>query len=106
MRRSRLMAILTAALLLGGAPSVHAAYTLAQLQVIDSLIAQGNLSGLRRFLLQNPEILEGNDPLAVELREFIQEQQAGPSGFGFADDDDNDNNAFALSPTLLGNEPY
>lgn len=106
MRKSRLIAILTAAMLLGGTPSVHAAYTLAQLQVIEAMILQGNLSGLRLFLRNNPGILEGDDPLAVELREFMREQQAGVSGFGFNNDDDDDDDDSSVSILLSGDEPY
>ncbi len=84
---------------------MHAAYTLAQLQIIEALILEGNLSGLRVFLLNNPGILEGNDPLAVELRDFMLEQQASVSGFGFSDDDDDDNE-IPFSSSGPGDDPY
>lgn len=83
--------MLTAALFLGASPGAQAAYTLAQLQIIEAYILEGNLTALRLYLQQNPGILEGNDPLAVELREFLVEQQAALSTFGFSDDDDDDN---------------
>lgn len=93
--------MLTAALLLGAAPGANAAYTLAQLQVIERLMLAGDLTSLRLFLEQNPEILEGDDALAIELREFLQEQQSALSDFGFLNDDDDDDNT-----TLLLPDPY
>ena len=72
----RLMAVVTALMLVGGGQSAQAAYTLAQLQVIEALILNQDCAGLWTYLSENPEILEGDDPLAQELRNFM----AGVSG--------------------------
>ncbi|MEL7345890.1 MAG: hypothetical protein AAFN59_13720 [Pseudomonadota bacterium] len=106
MRRSRLLAVLTAILMLGAAPSAQAAYTLAQLQVIETLLLDGNLTALRQFLENNPGILDGDDPLAIELREFLIEQQSALSDFAFGGGGDNDDDDESAQTALFGADPY
>ncbi len=73
----RLMAVVTALMLVAGAQSGQAAYSLAQLEEIEKLIVRKDCSGLWSFLAANPGILDGNDPLAVELRQFMSGVNGG-----------------------------
>jgi len=64
------MAVVTAFMLVAGAQSGQAGYTLAQLQDIERLILSRDCGALWTYLSDNPDLLEGDDPLAVELRKF------------------------------------
>jgi hypothetical protein len=68
---SKLIAILTALSLLGGASRALAAYDLDQLKEIERLVLAKDTQGLGRYLAANPEITIGGDPLAQELRTFL-----------------------------------
>lgn len=73
----RLIAVVTALVLLTTAVPVRAGYTLDQLQDIESLISSRNCEGLWLFVKSNPEIMQGNDPLANELRVFVAATERG-----------------------------
>ena len=63
--------MVTALLMIGGVRSAEAAYTVDDLRKIESLIAAGDCGGLWAFLSKNPQIYVGDDPLAVELRNYV-----------------------------------
>ena len=67
----RLMAVVTALMLVASAKSGQAGYNLAQLRQIETLISSKDCGGLLSYLESNPGIVEGNDPLALELRNFM-----------------------------------
>jgi hypothetical protein len=73
----KLMAIITALLMITGASGANAEYSLAQLQELERLILAKNCSSLWAYLQQHPDILAGNDPLAKELQVFVQSTQRG-----------------------------
>ena len=77
MPNPRLMAVVTVLLLVAGPQAGQARYTLAQLQVIEQFILARDCAGLEAYLIQNREILEGDDPLAVELRNFMAGVSSG-----------------------------
>lgn len=77
MPQPRLVAILTALLLLSGGRAAQAGFTYEQLVEVDRLVAAKNYSGLRSFLQANPEVLIGDEPLANELRLFLLRINSG-----------------------------
>ncbi len=70
MPSNKLLAIITALIYFGGHSGAQAAYTIEQLREMENLVATKNCGGLRGYLRINPEIIEGPDPLAEELRKF------------------------------------
>ena len=58
-------------MLVTGVQSAHSAYTLVQLQEIERMILSKDCGGLWDYLIENPVLTEGDDPLALELRNFI-----------------------------------
>ena len=75
MPNSRLVAIVTALVLVAGTPGAHAEMTLEQLLVIERYIQNKDTVGLFRYLQSNPTLLEGDDPLAVELQVFVDSME-------------------------------
>lgn len=77
MANQRLVAIVTALLLAtnGGQPA-FAAYTFSQLEIIEQFILNGQWDLLMAFINENPELLQGNDALASELRVFVDAVEA------------------------------
>ncbi len=73
----RLIAVVTALVLLGGTGSSRADYDLSQLQAIEGLISSRNCEGLWLYVKSNPEIIAGADPLANELRTFVAATERG-----------------------------
>ncbi|MBV1868334.1 MAG: hypothetical protein KUG69_10590 [Marinosulfonomonas sp.] len=74
---ARLTAVITALLLIGGGHRADAAFNLAQLQIIEGYVLTKNCGGLLGYLNQNPAIMDGDDPLALELRSFASGVQGG-----------------------------
>lgn len=72
MSNPKLLAIVTAFMLVAGAPGAYATYTLTQLEIIEQFILENDCAALRAFIEENPELLEGDDQLAVELRIFVE----------------------------------
>lgn len=66
----RLVAIITALSLIGGAGSAVAQFTIEELERIEQLIAAKDRYALWIFLHNNPQYMTGDDPLAAELRAF------------------------------------
>jgi hypothetical protein len=73
----RLIAVVTALVLLGGTGSSRADYDLSQLQAIEGLISSRNCEGLWLYVKSNPGIIAGADPLANELRTFVAATERG-----------------------------
>ena len=73
----KLIAIVTALTCLAGAQGAYAAATAEQLAEIEDLIVTRNCGGLRSYLEQYPALLEGDDPLAEELRNFANGLDSG-----------------------------
>ncbi|MEE9387399.1 MAG: hypothetical protein V3U96_02210 [Paracoccaceae bacterium] len=77
MPNPRLLAIITAFLIAGGASGANAAYTFAQLQNVERLILSKDCGALLEYLTLNSEMMDGDDLLAQELRNFAQGVQGG-----------------------------
>lgn len=73
----KLTAVVTALTLFGSAFRLHAAYDISQLKVIEQLIASKDCSALIGYLQANPAITSGSDPLAQELRAFVNGVEGG-----------------------------
>lgn len=77
MPQPRLIAVLTALMLLSSGKGVLAGYTYEQLVEVDRLVGAKDYAGLMAFVEANPQILIGNDPLANELRVFLFNTNSG-----------------------------
>jgi len=73
----RLTAVVTALMLFGSAMKLNAAYDIDQLRIIDQLISAKDCSALMGYLRANPSITSGSDPLAQELRSFVDGVEGG-----------------------------
>lgn len=71
MAQPRLIAIVTALLMLGAGSPALAAYTLAQLQDIDRMLSAKDWGALAAYVRANPQLLEGTDVLGAELHNFV-----------------------------------
>jgi hypothetical protein len=72
----RLLAIVTALVLLSGRIA-GAQYSLEQLQQIERYILSKDCDSLWLLLRDNPELMTGTDPLAQELRIFVESSMRG-----------------------------
>ncbi|WP_284162722.1 hypothetical protein [Frigidibacter sp. SD6-1] len=66
----RLLAIVTALVLLGSGAPCRADFSLDQLKTIEQLVLSRDSLALGRYLASNPRLTQGDDPLARELRSF------------------------------------
>ena len=73
----RLLTIITALILLQGQVA-RAEYSLEQLQEIERYVMSKNSAALETLLRSNPELMAGNDPLAKELRSFMENNLRQP----------------------------
>ena len=80
--RISLSAALVSARLSG---SAEAAYQPEDFVRIETLIEDGNWVGLRTFLANNPRVLDCNDPLAGELRRFLDDASGLYAALTFQD---------------------
>jgi len=71
MAQPRLIAIVTALLLMGVGSPALATYTLAQLQDIDRMLSARDWGALASYVRANPQLLESTDALGVELQTFL-----------------------------------
>lgn len=72
------LAVTVAGLLLGAQLGGHgeaAEPTIEQLEVISELIETGDMEALILFVMENPDLTEGDDPVARRLRDFMEEAQ-------------------------------
>lgn len=65
---ARLLAVITALMLVATVPRAQADFSLDQLKALEQLILARDGTALRRYLAANPQMLRGDDPLARELR--------------------------------------
>ena len=65
------VAVLSSVLALGLGQAGHAVYSQDQLEVLRELIEDGDTQAILAFIQANPTLLEGEDPLAIALRDFI-----------------------------------
>jgi len=72
----RLIAIVTTYLLFA-ASGAQAAFTLEQLRDVERLILSRDCGALFGYLSENPALMQGDDPLALELRNFSSGVQGG-----------------------------
>lgn len=77
MPNPKLIALVTALLLLGGNSRALADYSLEQLRAIELLILSKNSAGLGDYLVAHPQMTAGSDALAVELRAFLRCSRSG-----------------------------
>lgn len=77
MPSQKLIAVVTALLFFGGPGHGQATLSIEQLLQIEEMILNRDCAALRGFLAVNPQIARGNDPLAVELRNFADAMDRG-----------------------------
>jgi len=77
MPNPRLLAVVTALMLSAGTPAAHASYTLTDLQRIEQLILDREWNELRAYIASKPDLARGDDPLASELRTFLETSRDG-----------------------------
>ena len=73
----KILLVSATALALGQA--ANATYTQLQLDQIRLLIDAGDALALAAYITANPELLDGDDPLAVALRDFVETQDGAIS---------------------------
>ena len=66
------LALLSTALLVGVNHMAYAAYTQSNLDTIRELSESSDTKALIRYINANPQLIQGNDPLAQALREFAE----------------------------------
>ena len=66
------IALLSSVFALGLGQAAHAIYTQDQLEVLRSLIDQGDVQAILLYVEANPDLLNGEDPLAAALRDFVE----------------------------------
>ena len=84
MPNPRLLAVITALMMIAGAPGAQAAYTSGQLAQIEQLVLAKSWGQLKTYILANPALLEGDDALAQELKAFMADTQGGALSTIFA----------------------
>ncbi|MCB2117210.1 MAG: hypothetical protein KDE00_13160 [Rhodobacteraceae bacterium] len=77
MPEPKLMAIVTALMLMAGTVPARAAYNIEQLQQIEQYIVGKDCGGLWTYLNANPTIMAGDDALARELKIFVSATERG-----------------------------
>ncbi|MEM9477127.1 MAG: hypothetical protein AAFY77_04745 [Pseudomonadota bacterium] len=77
MPNPRLIAVITALAFLTGNSAAHASFALDDLIEIERLVMSKDCGALRVYLAVNPSLMEGGDPLARELRNFVTEVDSG-----------------------------
>ncbi len=80
MSKTRLAAVVSAVMLAAvlGSP-VRAQATLEQLNEMADILSANDVSALEAFIEDNPELLEGEEPIAVLLRRFVEELKDLPT---------------------------
>ncbi len=77
MPEPRLMAVITALVMLAGTQAARAAYDVEELRQIETLILSKDCGALWEYLVANPAIMAGDDALARELRVFVAATERG-----------------------------
>lgn len=87
MPNNRMLAVLTALILTGGAPPASGAASLEQLLQIERLVLSNDCGALYSYLTANPSVLTGDDALSTEFRNFVSRVDRGLiSCLGASDD--------------------
>jgi len=75
----RLVAVITAMMLIAGGfgGAARAEFSLAQLQELERLVLARDTGALWAYIQDHPEVLQGEDPLAQELRLFAEATARG-----------------------------
>lgn len=77
MPNPKLLGIVTALLIISRVTGANAAFTQAQLVDVGRLIESRDCGALLSYLVENPELLVGDDSLAISLRKFTQDVDGG-----------------------------
>lgn len=77
MRTPKLITVITAVIMMSGRIA-GAEYSLTQLQEIERYIMTKDSAALFALLRSNPDLMVGNDPLAEELRSFMETSMRNP----------------------------
>ena len=64
-------------MLSAGIPAANATYTLTDLQTIEQMILNAEWNALQKYVEGRPDLLLGDDPLAVELRTYLSRYREG-----------------------------
>ncbi len=64
-------------ILMGSSGAAQDDISLQELQAIESLISGKDWRALYTYVVANPKFTSGNDPLAVELRSFVDDTKRG-----------------------------
>lgn len=67
--------LLSSVLAIGLGQTAHAVYTQDDLVTLKSFVEAGNTEAVLAFIQSNPSILEGTDPLADALRDFVSSRE-------------------------------
>ncbi len=85
MHRKVLIGLSAALIALRLSTGAEAALTNSQLDVVEEYVATGNWARLREYLLGNPSLWSGEDPLAVEFRRFLDNTSSLYTALTFQD---------------------
>jgi len=77
------VALLSSVLALGLGQAAHAVYTFEQLEELRQMVDRGDTEAILLYLQANPALLEGEDPLAIILKDFVAMRE-NPLGRFFA----------------------
>jgi hypothetical protein len=77
MANQRIVAIVTALLLMSTTASAVQAASIEELRKIDAMVSTQDWAGLYSMVLANPRLISGNDPLSSELRTFMRQNSLG-----------------------------
>ena len=77
MQCSKLLTIITVLVFFGSRSQVLADYTIVQLREIERLTTENDWGALHAYIMSNPNLLQGSDELATELRSFVSDADNG-----------------------------
>ena len=77
MAHSRLLTVVTILLMIGGASGAQEEPALDDLLTIEKLIDAREWRALYYFIVANPQLTQGDSPLAVELRSYVDDAKRG-----------------------------
>ncbi|GFE65365.1 hypothetical protein KIN_24390 [Litoreibacter roseus] len=73
----KLLAIVTALVLIGSPGAAQQDVSIQELRNIEALINQKDWTALYSYVVSNPKLTTGRDPLSSELRSFVNDVQRG-----------------------------
>lgn len=77
MANRRILAIVTALVMLGSSASAQQTASIAELRQIEFLVSNEKWAELYNLVLANPRLTQGDDPLSLELRNFLRQVSLG-----------------------------